>query len=83
VIRAFHNSCRHRGSILCQPGSGHAPRIVCPYHNWTYDLEGALLAASRMGEDFDKTKHGLKPLRLEEVAGLLFVCFADEPPPFE
>ncbi len=82
AIRAFHNSCRHRGSILCQPGSGHAPRIVCPYHNWTYDLEGALLAASRMGDDFDKASHGLKPLRIEEVAGALFVCFADEPPPF-
>ena len=53
-IRAFHNSCRHRGSILCQPGHGAAPRLVCPYHRWTYDLDGSLFAAGRMGDGFDK-----------------------------
>ena len=39
-LRAFHNSCRHRGSILCQPGYGAVPKLVCPYHRWTYDLDG-------------------------------------------
>lgn len=83
VIRAFHNSCRHRGSILCQPGSGSAPKLVCPYHRWTYDLDGSLFAATRMADDFEKGEHGLKPIRLEIVAGAMFVCFAETPPPFD
>src|SRR2546423_11035191 len=45
-LRAFHNTCRHRGSILCTAESGNFPRrrIVCPYHAWTYDLAGRLVA---------------------------------------
>ena len=82
-IRAFHNSCRHRGSILCPPGSGTAPRLVCPYHRWTYDLDGSLFAAMRMAEDFDRSEHGLRPLHLRRVAGAMFICFAAEPPPFD
>lgn len=79
-IRAFHNSCRHRGSILCKPGQGSAARIVCPYHSWTYGLDGRLLAASRMPADFEKRAHGLKPVHLERIAGALFLCMADTPP---
>ncbi len=52
VIRAFHNSCRHRGSMICPLGSGTAPKLVCPYHRWTYDLDGSLFAATRMPDDF-------------------------------
>ena len=80
-IRAFHNSCRHRGSILCQPGHGAAARLVCPYHRWTYDLNGSLLAAGRMPEGFEKSEHGLKPIAIECVAGAVFVCLAETPPP--
>ncbi len=83
AIRAFHNSSRHRGSILCQPGSGSSPKLVCPYHRWTYDLDGSLFAANRMAEDFDKAEHGLKPIALEIVEGAMFICFADEPPAFD
>ena len=82
-IRAFHNSCRHRGSLLCQPGSGRAPKLVCPYHRWTYDLDGSLFAATRMAEDFDRSEHGLNPLHLRRVAGAMFICFAADPPPFD
>jgi glycine betaine catabolism A len=82
-IRAFHNSCRHRGSILCQPGHGHAPKLVCPYHRWTYNLDGSLLAATRMPGDFDKSTHGLKPITVRRVAGAIFICLSDEPPPFD
>ncbi|MFM5913693.1 MAG: aromatic ring-hydroxylating oxygenase subunit alpha, partial [Chakrabartia godavariana] len=46
-IRAFHNSCRHRGSIICPAGHGTAPKLVCPYHRWTYDLDGALRRTGR------------------------------------
>lgn len=80
VLRAFHNSCRHRGSILCQPGSGSVARLTCPYHRWTYGLDGRLLAAGRMPEDFDKSAHALGQVQLEVVAGAIFICLADTPP---
>lgn len=82
-IRAFHNSCRHRGSILCDPGHGHAPKLVCPYHRWTYNLDGSLLAATRMPDDFEKSTHSLKPITLRRVAGAMFICLSDDPPPFD
>ncbi len=83
TIHAFHNSCRHRGSILCQNGHGTSPKLVCPYHRWTYNLNGSLLAATRMGDDFDKSDRNLKPVSLRVVAGGIFVCLSDDPPPFD
>ena len=82
VLRAFHNSCRHRGSLLCAEGSGTSPRLICPYHRWTYDLTGKLLAAGRMPDDFVKAEHGLMPVHLEVVSGAVFICLADDPPAF-
>jgi glycine betaine catabolism A len=82
-IRAFHNSCRHRGSMICAVGSGTTPKLVCPYHRWTYDLDGSLLAANRMADDFVKGDHGLKPVALKNVNGALFICLSDTPPPFD
>ena len=82
-LRAFHNACRHRGSILCQPGHGQAPRLVCPYHRWTYNLDGSLFAAGRMPDDFDKSDQGLQAIALRLVAGAIFICLADKPPEFE
>ena len=46
-IHALFNVCRHRGSRLCVEGSGHSKRLVCPYHQWVYDTDGALLSAAR------------------------------------
>ena len=82
-LRAFHNSCRHRGSIICKTGSGNQSRLACPYHHWTYDLEGRLLAAGRMPTDFNKHDHSLKQVHLETVAGAMFICFAPTPPAFD
>ena len=82
-IRAFHNSCSHRGSVLCQNGQGAAPKLVCPYHRWTYDLDGSLFAAGRMGEHFDKSAHSLRQIGLRTVAGAVFICLADDPPDFD
>ncbi len=82
-IRAFHNSCRHRGSMICQPGSGISPKLVCPYHRWTYDLDGSLFAATRMGDEFDKAAHGLKPVAIENISGGLFICLSESPPPID
>ncbi|WP_353230860.1 SRPBCC family protein [Novosphingobium sp.] len=81
-IRAFYNSCRHRGARVCEAASGNSPRLICPYHAWTYGLDGKLLAARNMPDGFDKADHGLVPVALENVGGLLFVCLADNPPPF-
>ena len=82
VIRGFHNSCRHRGSRICAAEKGTAPKLVCPYHQWTYELDGKLLWAREMGADFDPTKHGLKPVHVATAAGMVFVCLAAAAPDF-
>ena len=82
ALRAFHNSCRHRGAQICAEGAGKRPRLVCPYHQWAYDLEGNLVNAPRMAEDFDPAEHGLRPVALRTVAGTMYVCLAAEPPDF-
>src|SRR5580692_3731598 len=79
-VRAFHNVCRHRGARLCNPGSGAFHRLVCPYHQWTYNRRGELVNNKHMGEDFDRSKFGLKPVHVESLAGLIFICLADTPP---
>jgi glycine betaine catabolism A len=82
-VRAFWNSCRHRGSKICLDQRGHVPRLICPYHQWTYGLDGALLAARSMADDFAKQDHGLSPVALENIGGLIFICMADDPPPID
>jgi len=82
-VRAFWNSCRHRGAKICLDQSGRAPRLMCPYHQWTYGLDGKLLAARSMAEDFDKADHGLNSVALENVGGLIFICLSDNPPPID
>jgi Rieske 2Fe-2S family protein len=79
-VRAFHNVCRHRGSRLCNEEKGSLGNIVCPYHSWTYNLNGDLMFAEHMGEQFDKRKHSLKKVHVENLAGLIFVCLAENPP---
>lgn len=81
-IRALHNSCRHRGSRICTAQKGNAPKLVCPYHQWTYELDGRLLYAREMGGDFKAENYGLKPVHCEEAAGLIFICLSDTPPDF-
>ncbi|WP_339107948.1 aromatic ring-hydroxylating dioxygenase subunit alpha [Thioclava sp. GXIMD4216] len=83
VIRAFHNTCRHRGSVICQHKKGTAAKLVCPYHQWTYELDGRLLWARDMGPEFDASKHGLKPVHCREVSGLIYICLAENAPDFD
>ena len=45
LLRAYHNSCRHRGAQICETGHGSSARLVCPYHKWTYELTGELVSA--------------------------------------
>ncbi|MGY0399410.1 MAG: aromatic ring-hydroxylating oxygenase subunit alpha [Ostreibacterium sp.] len=82
VLRAYQNSCRHRGSIVCLEAKGHANKFVCPYHQWTYGLDGSLLHAGEMNKNFDPASHSLIPVNLELMAGLIYVCIADNPPDF-
>ncbi len=79
-IRAFHNVCRHRGARLIDHHKTTVGNIICRYHQWTYAEDGRLLFAEHMGADFDTSCHGLKPVHLRSVAGLIFVCLAEEPP---
>jgi glycine betaine catabolism A len=82
IIRAFINSCRHRGARLCPETRGSALKLVCPYHQWAYELDGRLFAARQMGSDFNRKHFGLRPVHCESVAGYVFVCLAAEPPQF-
>jgi glycine betaine catabolism A len=82
-VRAFWNSCRHRGAQLCAEQRGRVPRLICPYHQWTYGLDGKLLAARNMAPDFDKSDHGLSPVAIETIGGLIFLCLSDTPPPID
>ncbi len=81
MIRAFHNVCRHRGQRLCAKESGQGPKLVCPYHQWTYDLDGKLQYARDMQEGFDPAAHGLKKVHCVDLGGMVFVCLAQVPPP--
>ncbi|WP_404401396.1 aromatic ring-hydroxylating dioxygenase subunit alpha [Pelagibacterium halotolerans] len=82
-IRAFHNSCRHRGSRVCTQAKGTSAKLVCPYHQWTYDLDGKLVFARQMADDFDPAAHSLKPVACENVAGYIFICLSNEPADFQ
>jgi len=82
-LRGFHNTCRHRGAELCAAGHGQRSWIICPYHQWSYDLDGRLANAPRMPAAFDRAQHGLRPVHVETVAGSIYVCLAADPPAFE
>jgi Rieske 2Fe-2S family protein len=82
-IHGLHNVCRHRGSVICTERTGHTRRLVCPYHQWTYGLDGELLACRGMQEDLDKTQFRLLRVHTREVEGLIFISLAQEPAPFE
>ncbi|NUB46225.1 aromatic ring-hydroxylating dioxygenase subunit alpha [Fertoebacter nigrum] len=82
-IRAFHNVCRHRGQRLCSVVKGSSPKLVCPYHQWTYELDGRLLYARDMDKGFDPAAHGLKPVHCAVAGGLVFISLAKDAPAFE
>jgi Rieske 2Fe-2S family protein len=84
-LRAFHNVCRHRGATIVEDGDGcfDKPSMVCPYHAWSYDLQGQLIGAPNMAgvENFAREQYGLKPIRVESTHGFLFARLdgSDEP----
>lgn len=83
LVRAFHNTCRHRGSRICLEEKGKSRNLVCPYHQWTYEDTGALIFAREMQEGFDKAEHSLASVQVRELEGYVFVSLASEPEPFE
>jgi Rieske 2Fe-2S family protein len=80
-VAAFHNVCRHRGSRFCQERSGVVNAFRCPYHGWTYGLDGSLRLAPKMPDDFDRSEFPAKPVWVEEWNGLIFVAFSPQRPP--
>jgi len=72
-VHALHNTCRHRGTPVCSERSGRARRWVCPYHQWSYALDGALLGAGGMDAELDRSRHGLHRAGVAEIGGLIFV----------
>ena len=84
-IRAFHNVCRHRGARILD-GIGHCPgAITCPYHGWSYRLNGELRAITERDTfpGLERSQWGLKPVRSQVAFGFVFVCLEGEPPPLE
>ena len=74
TVRAFRNACRHRGAEVAS-GTGCTKAFVCPFHGWTYALDGRLQRIHHESgfPDLDKSTHGLVPLRVHERSGIVFV----------
>jgi Rieske 2Fe-2S family protein len=86
IVRAFHNTCRHRGAALCRTPEGRFPAagIVCPYHSWRYNLRGELVQTSSLtvGEGFELEDFPLYGLPVTEWNGFVFAALTPNPPPF-
>jgi glycine betaine catabolism A len=86
-LQAFHNTCRHRGAALCRESSGtmRSGAIICPYHAWTYSLQGELLRTSSKHhpDGFSVADFPLYKIHVREWRGFIFVALADNPPPFD
>ena len=81
-IKAFQNTCRHRGSRLCKEQKGQKSQLVCPYHQWTYDLSGRLKYAKDMGKDFNPNDHNLHSVNCETLQGTIYICLNSDAPDF-
>ncbi len=89
-VRVFHNVCSHRGNQLVREPCRFAARIRCPYHAWTYGLDGTLQGTPHVGgpgrhenEGFDRQAHGLKAIRSAVWLDMVFVNLSGDAPPFE
>ncbi|WP_082630849.1 aromatic ring-hydroxylating oxygenase subunit alpha [Roseovarius atlanticus] len=87
ALRGFFNTCRHRGSVLCQEPEGVLKKnlITCPYHQWAYDLSGRLRAtgAMRPVDGFDRDDFPLLPIAVSEWGGFVFANLDAQAEPFE
>jgi len=87
ILRGFYNTCRHRGAALCREPDGllKSGTIICPYHAWTYNLQGDLLRTSSKthASGFDVADFPLYRIGVREWNGFIFVALSDNPPSFE
>lgn len=86
AINAYLNVCRHRGARLCTEAQGEVRRsFQCPYHAWTYSLDGKLISAPNLTAmpDVDRVEFSLHRVHVREWLGYVWLCLADEPPSFE
>jgi Rieske 2Fe-2S family protein len=79
-VRGLRNVCRHRGARILEDRCGAVGNLVCPYHQWTYRTDGSLIFAEGQARGFDRDRFGLKTVHVRTVAGLVFICLADEAP---
>jgi len=89
-LRVFHNVCSHRGMRLVDAARDTAAAVTCPYHAWTYDLAGRLRGTPHLGgvnqhqcPGFDRSQHGLRPVRSATWMGMLFINFSGDAPEFD
>jgi len=82
TLRAFYNVCRHHAAEVMNESQGRAGKLRCPYHGWTYSLEGELIGCPEFREvrEFDKARNGLVPIRLETWENLVFVNLSSDAP---
>src|SRR5690242_2888285 len=87
VLRAFLNVCRHRGATLCSASSGTAGIIVCPYHSWSYGLDGSLAGVPKSSECREELvnndTYSLEKVNLQTWHGMIFLNFSENPQPLE
>ncbi len=79
-VHAFYNVCRHRGSRICLENQGHNQVLACPYHAWTYELDGRLRFARLMPEGFDRSDWGLKTVNVRIWHGFIYIHLGHEEP---
>src|SRR5438874_3366812 len=84
-VRGFYNVCRHRGTRLKEDACGHASAIQCPYHAWTYGLDGRLIGAPHMDEvpGFDKAEYSLNAVNLALWEGFIFINLDEDAMPLQ
>ena len=78
-VKAYHNVCRHRGAKICLLEKGSCAKFRCPYHQWTYDLEGNLINARDVGENFLHSEYSLGEVACENVAGMIYINLSKNP----
>jgi phenylpropionate dioxygenase-like ring-hydroxylating dioxygenase large terminal subunit len=78
TLRGFYNVCRHRGSRICER-DGRSNSLICPYHAWSYRLDGSLRAASALPEEIDTSALGLRSINVTEIGGLVIGSLSGDP----
>jgi len=81
-VNALYNTCRHRGTLICNEAKGTAQKLVCPYHGWVYDRDGSLLSNRGMQEGLDYSELSLHKATVKLMGGMIYLTLSDSPPDF-